>query len=137
MPRSRLEEREGRAGQRRNFAKIDSGRAERRPVKGNIIILWRIADTIVPLLKHLLSEGACAADSEAATNSRSWRPPSGRSFCRVSWCCVSIEEQRWTRLVQALLEALNSQKSRPEESASRSGPPCGCSLMARWTPLRR
>jgi hypothetical protein len=92
-------------------------------VKGNIIILWRIADTIVPLLKHLLSEGACAADSEAATNSRSWRPPSGRSSCRVSWCCVSIEEQRWTRLVQALLGALNSQKSRPEESASRSGPP--------------
>ena len=101
---------------------MDAAR-ERRPVKGNIIILWRIADTIVPLLKHLLSEGACAADSEAATNSRSWRPPSGRSSCRVSWCCVSIEEQRWTRLVQALLGALNSQKSRPEGSPSRSGPP--------------
>ena len=51
---------------------MDAAR-ERRPVKGNIIILW-LADTIVPLLKHLLSEGACAADSEAATNSRSWRP---------------------------------------------------------------
>jgi hypothetical protein len=49
--------------------------------------------------------------------------PSGRSSCRVSWCCVNIEEQRWTRLVQALLGALNSQKSRPEEPASRSGPP--------------
>jgi hypothetical protein len=34
-----------------------------------------------------------------------------------------IEEQRRTRLVQALLGALNSQKSRPEESASRSAPP--------------
>src|ERR1700730_2931879 len=54
---------------------MDAAR-ERRPVKGNIIILWRIADTIVPLLKHLLSDGACAADSKAATNSRSWRPPS-------------------------------------------------------------
>jgi hypothetical protein len=32
---------------------MDAAR-ERRPVKGNIIILWRIADTIVPLLKHLL-----------------------------------------------------------------------------------
>jgi hypothetical protein len=38
---------------------MDAAR-ERRPVKGNIIILWRIADTIVPLLKQLIYEGACA-----------------------------------------------------------------------------
>jgi hypothetical protein len=90
-------------------------------VKGNIIILWRIADTIVPLLNTFFPMVPVPLILKPLRTHD--RPSSGRSSCRVSWCCVNIEEQRWTRLVQALLGALNSQKSRPEEPASRSGPP--------------